>query len=137
VEDLKLGVVELCDSGDARGSSYAVPTALLHGQFPVGDMHIATIEPRAVRGNHYHAVRREILVVMATDRWSLHWDEGADTAVRQRNFDGPGAVLITVPIGMSHAIRNDGTVPIRMVGMSDGPYDPDRPDAYSRIVVPV
>jgi oxalate decarboxylase/phosphoglucose isomerase-like protein (cupin superfamily) len=137
VEGLKLGVVELCDSGDVRGSSYAVPTELLHGQFPVADMHIATIEPGAVRGNHYHAVRREILVVMAMDRWSLHWDEGADTAVRRRNFDGPGAVLITVPIGMSHAIRNDGTVPIRMVGLSDGPYDPDRPDAYSRIVVPV
>ena len=89
------------------------------------------------RGDHYHAVRREILVVMVTDWWSLHWDEGAYTAVWQRNFDGPEAVLITVPIGLSHAICNDGTVPIRMVGMSDRSYDPDRPDAYSRIVVPV
>jgi hypothetical protein len=88
-------------------------------------------------GNHYHALRREVLVVMAVDRWSLHWDEGADTPVRRHEFTGPGAVFVTVPSGMSHAIRNDGAVSMQIIGLSDGPYDATRPDAYPRTVVSV
>lgn len=135
MKDQSLGVDELPDAGDGRGSSFGVPAEVFGGCFPVADLHIATIEPGAVRGNHFHLVRREVLVVIAAGPWSLHWDEGADTPVRQRSFDKPGAVVVTVPIGMSHAIRNDGAVPIQMVGMTDGPYDPDRPDAYPRPVV--
>lgn len=136
MDDEALLVVELQDSGDARGSSHSVPAEIFADRFPVADMHIAAIEPGAVRGNHFHAKRREVLVVLAADRWSLHWDEGADSPVRQRHFDGPGAVLVSVPIGMSHAIRNDGVVPMRMLGLTDGPYDPDSPDAFPRVVVP-
>ncbi len=72
---------------------------------------------------------------MAADRWSLHWDEGADTSARQREFTDPGAVLVTVPPGMSHAIRNDGAVPVQIIGLADGPYDMTRPDIYPRTVV--
>jgi hypothetical protein len=131
-----MSMVDLRDSGDARGSSFSIPAELFEGPFPVEDMHVATIEPGAVRGNHYHAVRSEILVILAADRWSLHWDEGAGTPVRQREFAGPGAVLVNVPIGMSHAVRNDGTVALQLIGLTNGPYDVGRPDAYPRTVVP-
>lgn len=76
-----------------------------------------------------------MLVIMAADRWSLHWDEGVNTPVRQQEFAGPGAVLVTVPVGMSHAIRNDGVVPMQLFGLADSPYDGTRPDAYPRTVV--
>jgi mannose-6-phosphate isomerase-like protein (cupin superfamily) len=135
--DRTFSVVDLKDSGDARGSSFSVSAELFVRPFPVADMHVATIEPGAVRGNHYHAVRQEVLVIMATDRWSLHWDEGADTPVQQQDFIGPGAVLVTVPTGMSHAIRNDGAVPMQIIGLADGPYDVTRPDAYPHTVVSV
>lgn len=133
--DWTFSVVDLKDSGDVRGSSFSVPAELFAGPFPVADMHVATIEPGAVRGNHYHALRREVLVITAVDRWSLHWDEGAGTPARQREFSGPGAVLVTVPDGVSHAIRNDGAVPMQIIGLADGPYDPARPDAHPRSVV--
>ena len=130
-----LSVIELKDTGDASGSSFSVPAELFSGRFPVADMHVATFEPGAVRGNHYHEVRQEVLVVMADDRWSLHWDEGAGTPVQQRQFTGPGVVLVTIPVGMSHAIRNDGTATMRMIGLTDGPYDCERPDSYPRVVI--
>ncbi|MEU6141749.1 hypothetical protein ABZ848_15465 [Streptomyces sp. NPDC047081] len=136
MDDENLLVVELQDTGDKRGSSYSVPAEIFANHFPLADMHIAAIEPGAVRGNHFHAERREVLVIMAADRWSLHWDEGAGTPVRQRHFDGPGTVLVSVPIGMSHAVRNDGVITMRMLGLTDGPYDPDNPDAHHRVVVP-
>ena len=99
--DWTFSVVDLKDSGDVRGSSFSVPAELFARPFPVADMHVATIEPGAVRGNHYHALRREVLVITAVDRWSLHWDEGAGTPARQREFSGPGAVLVTVPDGVT------------------------------------
>lgn len=132
-----LSAIELKDTGgDARGGSFSVPAELLSGRFPVADIHVAMFEPGAVRGNHYHAVRQEILVVMANDRWSLHWDEGAGTPVQHRQFTGPGVVLVTIPAGMSHAIRNDGAATMRMIGLADGPYDRERPDSYPRVVLP-
>lgn len=133
--DRTFSVVDLKDSGDARGSSFSVSAELFAGPFPVADMHVATIEPGAIRGNHYHAVRQEMLVIMAADRWSLHWDEGVNTPVRRQEFVGPGAVLVTVPPGLSHAIRNDGAVPMQLFGLADGHYDVTRPDAYPRTVV--
>lgn len=135
--DRTFSVVDLKDSGDERGSSFSVSAELFAGPFPVADMHVATIEPGAIRGNHYHVLRREVLVVMAVDRWSLHWDEGGDTPVRRHEFTGPGVVLVTVPSSMSHAIRNEGAVPMQIIGLSDGPYDATRPDAYPRTVVSV
>lgn len=132
-----LSVVDLKDTGDPRGSSFGVPAELFEGPFSLVDMHIAMIEPGAVRGNHYHAARQEVLVIMATDRWSLHWDEGAGTPAQRQDFIGPGAVLVTVPTGVSHAIRNDGAVPMQIVGLTDGPYDVTRPDAYPRTVMSV
>ena len=135
MSDWIFSIRELHDTGDVRGSSYSVPAELLAGGFPAADMHIATIESGAVRGNHYHTLRHEILVVMASDRWSLHWDEGANTPTKHREFDGQSAVLVTVPTSMSHAIRNDGQVAMRMVGLSNMPYDADRPDVYPRQVV--
>ena len=130
-------MVDLKDTGDSRGSSFGVPAELFAGPFPLVDMHVATIEPGAVRGNHYHVVRQELLVIMATDRWSLHWDEGAGTTAQRQDFTGSGAVLVTVPSGVSHAIRNDGAVPMQIIGLTDGPYDMARPDAYPRTVVSV
>lgn len=133
--DRTFEVLDLQDTGDTRGSSFSVPAELFAETFSVQDMHIATIEPGAIRGNHYHAVRHEILVVIAADRWSLHWDEGVGTPVKQRQFKGPGTVVVTVPTGMSHAIRNDGAMSMQMMGLTDGPYHATRPDAYPRVVV--
>lgn len=133
--DEELSVIELPDTGDGRGSSFGPPAELFAQRFPLGDVHLATIVPGAVRGNHYHLRRRELLAVMATGPWSLHWDSGADTPVRARMFDGTRAVLVTVPIGASHAVRNEGPSVLHLIGLTDGPYDPQQPDAYSRPVV--
>jgi mannose-6-phosphate isomerase-like protein (cupin superfamily) len=130
--DLRITVLK--DSGDSRGSSFPVPEECLAGGFPAHDAHLSTLLPGHVRGNHFHVARREVLFVISTGRWSLHWDSGAGTPVSVRVFDGPGAVMIHVPPHASHAIRNDADVPLQIIGLSDGPYDPAAPDAYPRQV---
>lgn len=120
---------------DARGSSFSIPPGQLEFLGGACDMHVASIRPGHVRGNHFHAERRELIVVVHEDRWSLHWDRGPDTEVRSQAFSGAGAVAITVPPRAAHAIRNDGEELLWLVATTDAVFDPANPDSHPRRVV--
>lgn len=127
----------LPDGGDARGSSFTLPATWLaaEGRGQV-DVHVTTLVPGAVRGNHFHVRRRELLLVVHQESWSAHWDEAGDgTPVHSRTFGGQGAVLVEVPRLVSHAVRNDGSLPLQITGFSEGSYDPASPDAFPRRLV--
>ena len=98
------------------------------------DMHVASILPGYTRGNHYHVERREVIIVIHSDRWSLSWDSGAETERSSRTFEGEGVVVTAIPPNSAHAITNTGAAPLWLVAMTDGAYDPARPDAFRRIV---
>jgi hypothetical protein len=68
----ELTTVRLEDGGDGRGSSFFLPHRWLGVLDALEDVHISTLRPDHVRGNHYHVGRRELIVVLSTDRWSLH-----------------------------------------------------------------
>jgi dTDP-4-dehydrorhamnose 3,5-epimerase-like enzyme len=129
-----LTVVELRDTGDVRGFSSALPRELIAHLDGVVDVHVTTLNPGYIRGNHFHVIRNELLLIQSADRWSLHWDSGERTAVESRDFKSPGAVLVVVPKLWSHAVRNDGDSPLQIVGMTDGTYDPEAPDTHHREV---
>jgi dTDP-4-dehydrorhamnose 3,5-epimerase-like enzyme len=135
--DGQLEIVTLDGSGhDERGLSFVVPERLLGWVPEVRNMHMASVLPGFTRGNHYHATRRELIVIAYSDAWSLHWDAGPDTPVSNRTFRGVGAVGVGIPRGCAHAIRNDGHAPLWLAATSDGRYDPAAPDACRRIVAP-
>lgn len=90
----------------------------------MADVHLASTGPRAVRGNHYHLRRREAIVVLPGEKWSLHWDEDEGTLPQHREFDGGRAVLVLVSPGASHAVRNDGEGALWLVAISSETYDP-------------
>jgi len=135
MSDSDLTITVIKDSGDDRGRSFPVPSECFEGGFSVHDVHLSTLLPGHVRGNHFHVARHEVLMVMSSERWSLHWDSGVDTPVTVRTFDGLSAVVVRVPPHVSHAIRNDGDVSLQIIGMSDGPYDLSAPDTYPREVI--
>jgi predicted RNase H-like nuclease len=108
-------VTSLAARADARGSSFN-----LHLPFgEVGECHIATVRPGAVRGNHYHPRRRELLAVLYSDRWTLLWDDGEGTAVQSRTFAGSGAVLMDADPLCAHAVRNDGAADLQLFVLGD------------------
>lgn len=113
-------ITPLTSRDDARGSSFdvAVPFAA------AADCHVATVRPGHVRGNHFHLRRRELLVVMYRDRWSLHWDDGEGTPVQSRAFSGAGAVEIEADRLCAHAVRNDGASELQLFVLGDV-SDPD------------
>lgn len=91
--------------------------------------------PHAVRGNHFHKLRRELLIVQYQGPWSVYWDTGEGTDTHNTAFEGRGAVLLDVPPLISHAVRNDGAVELHIIGLCDRSYDPAAPDAHRREVV--
>ena len=44
-------------------------------------------------------------------------------------------VVVEIEPLASHAVRNDGQRPLLIFAMTNGPYDPGHPDAYSRRVL--
>lgn len=120
----KVQIIGLTDRGDARGFSFSAPPEALAFVGCMSDVHLASTKPGEVRGNHYHIRRREAIVVLPGTAWSLHWDEGDKSTAQHREFDGTCAVLVLVPPGASHAVRNDGTADLWLFAISSEMYDP-------------
>jgi dTDP-4-dehydrorhamnose 3,5-epimerase-like enzyme len=121
---MNIQISRLDNHGDARGFSFALPPQALEFLERVGDLHLASTAPGAVRGNHYHLHKREAIVFLPGAAWSLHWDEGPDMAVQRRSFDGSCAVMVLISPGCSHAVRNDGAGILWLVACSSEAYDP-------------
>ncbi|HTU40570.1 MAG TPA: cupin domain-containing protein [Candidatus Aquilonibacter sp.] len=120
---MNIQISELDNHGDARGFSFSPPAEALEFVKHVADMHFASTAPGAVRGNHYHLHKQEIVIVLPGPAWSLHWDEGEGTATQHRTFNGRTAVLVRISPGCSHAIRNDGASLLWLVACSSEAYD--------------
>ena len=112
---MRVRVAPLAARSDARGSSFGVELPFTS----IEECHVATIRPGAIRGNHFHTQRREVLVVMYSDRWTLLWDEGEGTAAESRTFEGTGAVLLEAEPLCAHAVRNDGASDLHIVSLGD------------------
>lgn len=120
----EIQIKELNNLGDKRGSSFTTPAEALSFVGRMADLHLASIKPGAVRGNHYHLRRLALITVLPGVKWSLHWDEGASSATQHREFDGGCPVLLLIPPLASHALRNDGTDDLWWLSISSEPYDP-------------
>ena len=120
----KVEIRELPNRGDQRGFSYTLPAEALTFLERVQDVHLASVLPGAIRGNHFHLRRREVILVSYSDKWSFHWDEGPESSALHRTFGGSGTVMIQVSPGASHAVRNDGHQPFILVAASSESYDP-------------
>ena len=128
-------IFELDDRGDQRGSSYTLQTQQFTFLGSIVDVHFSTTLPGHIRGNHFHRLRKEVLVVRFEDSWTLAWDLGEGTVPELRKFDGAGTVVVEIEPLASHAVRNDGQQPLLIFAMTNGLYDPANPDSHSRIVL--
>jgi hypothetical protein len=120
----KIQITALINNGDMRGLGFTAPAEALEYVGRMADVHLASTNPGAVRGNHYHLRRREAIVLLPGPKWSFHWDEGEGTRPQHREFDGSGSVLVLVAPGASHAVRNDGADILWSIAISSESYDP-------------
>jgi dTDP-4-dehydrorhamnose 3,5-epimerase-like enzyme len=132
--ELRISVLK--DFGDIRGSSFQPGPELITFLGNLADMHIASILPGCIRGNHFHIKRREVILVIFADDWRVAWDQGTDTQVTVKSFSGFGAAVVEVDPYASHAVANTGKALLWVIGLSNGSWDACDPDSYPRIVLP-
>jgi len=128
-------ILSLDNRGDQRGFSYSLQVQQFAFLGSVEDVHFTWTLPGHIRGNHFHRFRKEVLIVRFEDAWTLAFDQGEGTAVASRTFAGSGTVAVEIEPLASHAVRNDGQLPLLIFAMTNGLYDPANPDAYARIVL--
>lgn len=112
---------------DPRGASFSVSAEMIRRLPGVRDVHIMTMRPGAVRGNHYHRHKNELLVVLHSDSWELHWSvPNAESELRR--FSGRGGVTIEIPARTTHTLVNTGIEDLTLIGISPVEFDAHDPD---------
>jgi UDP-2-acetamido-2,6-beta-L-arabino-hexul-4-ose reductase len=120
----KLRFAELPNTGDVRGSSFTLSPAMVSFLGRIEDIHVSSVLPGHVRGNHFHTRKKEVLIVVHQSEWSLHWDDGESTSVRVKEFSGQGAEVVLIEPGCSHAVRNTGASELTILALNSEAYDP-------------
>lgn len=104
---------------DNRGYLFNVPDQVLEFINKIEEIHLASVEPEGIRGNHYHLNKKEALVISYDDSWTFAWSVKDDTKIYKRNFTGIGHVIIEVDKCLGHAIKNTGKKRLTIVSFTD------------------
>jgi UDP-2-acetamido-2,6-beta-L-arabino-hexul-4-ose reductase len=112
-------IIPLSVGNDSRGIKLQIPDETFREFLPVvREMHIVSVEPGMIRGNHYHTHSNEVLIVQHRDDWLFAWTEdGKDVSSQQ--FSGQGATLFWLPAGLTHAVKNTGSTPLELLSCSN------------------
>lgn len=114
---------------DARGLVFEpVDAAELSAQ---RNVHVVLTAPGAVRGNHYHREKTEVLAVVGPALVRVREDgELVDVRVQ----DGE-VYRFVFPPGMAHAVQNTGHAPNVQVAFTTAVHDPEDPDTYRDVLI--
>ena len=98
-----------------------------------GQLSLNTIEPGAVRGNHWHHNKHEkFLVIQGEGIIRLRSLFSKDVSKLQ--VSGEHLEWIEIPSGMVHNIENVGNIPLVTIMWASEMFDPNRPDTYPEVV---
>jgi dTDP-4-dehydrorhamnose 3,5-epimerase-like enzyme len=125
----------MTDQGDYRGAAYFPGQSWADFLGGACHMHIVAIRPGCVRGNHYHAVQKEVLVVLFEDQWLLRWDNGPDSPASERHFSGAGMAMLEIDPLAAHAVHNCGQKDLKLVSLCDRVYDLQAPDTVVKTLL--
>ncbi|MDP8246644.1 MAG: hypothetical protein P9M00_00745 [Candidatus Tritonobacter lacicola] len=116
---------------DERGELYepVMGEDLLSGN--VRNVHVITIMPGKVRGNHYHLRQTESICM--GPNVAIHTIENGER--KRYRSTGAGRVIVRVTPNIPHAIVNEGDDIEYVVCSSDVPHDPEEPDRIMQVVV--
>jgi dTDP-4-dehydrorhamnose 3,5-epimerase-like enzyme len=128
-------IQRLKNIGDVRGDLFKIQQGSLDFLSAIRDIHFGTIQPNAIRGNHYHVGKCEVLIISYSDQWKLVWSETDSAKTHEREFAGIGTVLIEIDEGIVHAIHNTGNLSLNIISLSNRSYNRKYPDTIKKILV--
>ena len=129
---LKVEIKELSIHHDERGWLTEI-LASDDDSERIKQIHFALSKPGAVRGNHYHEKRTELLCVTSgTGRVLL--EDAATHERKELMVSGDSPVLVKIFPGTIHAIENVADVPMHLLVLVDEKTDPNNPDTHKRLL---
>ncbi len=97
---------------DERGERYSMPQEAVEFMREIDEMHYVSIVPNAIRGNHFHELSKELIILNYSDDWQLSWRLPDDDRLYTRQFSGKGMILVEIQAKVTHAFKNTGNSPI-------------------------
>jgi UDP-2-acetamido-2,6-beta-L-arabino-hexul-4-ose reductase len=95
------------------------------------NVHVVVTQPGCIRGNHYHTRGTEVIVVCGPALVRLRDGQAIeDISVAQDQ-----ALRLTIPPGVSHAIRNTGDRPNVMIAFNSVAYSQEQPDVFRDVLL--
>ena len=96
---------------------------------PVKQIHVASIKPGCVRGNHYHSKRIEwFFIVAGKAKLSLQDIKNKEKISFKLSPKKPK--VITIFPNISHAVKNIGKEVVYLLSAQSDIYNPKKPDAF-------
>ncbi len=99
----------------------------------LGHVHVASLEPGAVRGNHLHPGSSEYMAVWG-GRADVIYEREGEGPVREQVSEDELAVF-EIPAGVAHAVANTGDTTIYLIAYYFGSQDEDWPDTERKPLV--
>ena len=94
------------------------------------NFHVVTSSPQAIRGNHYHRIGTETLIIMGPALVRIQ--ENNDL----RDIDIPDQSIyrLTMPPGVPHAVKHTGSESGVLLSFNTVGYDPKNPDVIRKVL---
>jgi len=84
---------------------------------PLGDLHVVSLRPGMERGHHHHDGTEWLLITEGTVEFRSRASE--EEPVLSQTLEGDRPVLVEIPPGVRHAIRNARERTVYLVAISD------------------
>ena len=133
MQDIETTAIE--SYGDIRGDLYNISDEDLQFLDKIQNIHFGKIHSNSVRGNHYHRLSKEMLVISYSDAWTLAWANKDSTQISTKEFKGAGAVLIKIHEGVVHAVKNNGGKDLELIALSNKKSSKENTDSFSRLLI--
>ncbi len=98
----------------------------------LGSVHLGSLEPGAVRGNHVHPDGTEYILIWG-GRAEVAWEE-ADRVVRAE-VEGEELTVFEIPAGVAHAVTNIGSATVYLMAYYFGSGEREWPETRRKPIV--
>ena len=99
------------------------------------NIHYSYSKPAAIRGNHYHKNKTELLCVKF-GRGKLVLEENVSKERKELSMIGESPVLVEIPPEVAHAIENnDPNIPMHLLVIQKGESTSTDSDTYPRQII--
>lgn len=129
---MNVQIIKTVSATDERGFT-AVPISDEQLK-SIYNVHIVSLNPGSVRGNHYHEHQTEYICVLGGPCKLVAVDNESDEKM-DVILDGEKCPLIIVPLRVTHALKNIGGETIYLLCYADRPLDPDKRDVVRSVIL--